>query len=169
MTNEPRADAGSYAAIRVRLATAADAPRVIALVNAAFTVETFVEGTRIDEQRLAEMMRDGNLLVAQDGSGRIAAVVYVEVRGTRGYFGMLAVDPAQQGAGYGRKMVEAAEEFCRDRGCEAIDITVLSLRPELTPFYRKLGYVETGTDAHLSIPLKPGYECHAILMSKRLV
>jgi hypothetical protein len=50
-----------------------------------------------------------------------------------------------------------------------MDITVLSLRTELPPFYRKHGYVETGTDEfHTSQPLKPGAECHCILMSKPL-
>jgi hypothetical protein len=46
----------------------------------------------------------------------------------------------------------------------------LSLRPELLlPFYRKLGYVETATEAfHSPRSLSPGMECHIILMSKPL-
>ena len=48
-------------------------------------------------------------------------------------------------------------------------ITVLSLRPELPPIYRKLGYAETGTEEfHRSQPLKSGVVCHAIVMSKAL-
>jgi ribosomal protein S18 acetylase RimI-like enzyme len=168
MTHESHAAARSNSSFTVRPATAADMAHMIALVNAAFAVETFIDGTRTDEERLAEMMRSGHLLVADDGSGHIAVAVYIELRGARGYFGMLAVDPARQGGGYGRKMVDAAEDFCRSRGCEAMDITVLSLRPELPPFYRKLGYTETGTEAfHGSI--RSGQECHAIIMSKPLV
>ena len=50
-----------------------------------------------------------------------------------------------------------------------MDITVLSLRPELPPYYRKLGYVETGTEEfHPSRPLKAGVECHCIRMTKVL-
>ncbi|HTX75182.1 MAG TPA: GNAT family N-acetyltransferase, partial [Terracidiphilus sp.] len=93
----------------------------------------------------------------------------MERRGARGYLGMLAVDPARQGKGLGRRMVEAAESRFRRQRCTAVDITVLSLRPELPPVYRKLGYVETGTEEfHPSVPLKPGLKCHCIVMSKRL-
>lgn len=170
MTQESQAPARFNSSFSVRLATPADVPAVIALVNSAFAVETFLHGTRTDEERLAEMMRAGHLLVAEEGPGDIAAAVYIELRGARGYFGMLSVDPARQGRGYGRRMVEAAEDFCRTRGCAAMDITVLSLRPELPPLYRKLGYTETGIEEfHPSRPLKPGYECHSIIMSKPLV
>jgi GNAT superfamily N-acetyltransferase len=161
----PRSSPGT----RVRLATIAEMPQIIALVNSAFAVETFLDETRTDEGRLMEMMRKGNLLVADDGWGHLLAAVYTEIRGPRGYFGMLAVDPAHQGEGLGRTMVTAAEDHCRRQGCKAMDITVLSLRPELPPFYRKLGYSETGTEEfHPSRPLKPGVECHSIIMSKPL-
>lgn len=155
--------------LRIRLATADDAPQIIAAVNAAFTVETFLEGTRTDSERLDEMMHTGDMLIAEDGSGHLVASVFVKVRGARGYFGMLAVDSSRQGKGYGRRMVEAAEAYCRERGCEAVDITVLSLRPELLPFYRGLGYVESGTEEFRPPrPLGPGIECHCILTSKSL-
>jgi GNAT superfamily N-acetyltransferase len=52
---------------------------------------------------------------------------------------MLAVDPAHQGKGLGRAMVKSAENYCRQQRCKAMDLSVLSLRPELLPFYRKLG------------------------------
>ncbi|HUO60248.1 MAG TPA: GNAT family N-acetyltransferase, partial [Candidatus Acidoferrales bacterium] len=87
----------------------------------------------------------------------------------RGYFGMLAVDPSRQGTGLGRKMVDAAEDHCRRVGCTHVDINVLSLRTELPPFYRKLGYTETGTEElHPVHGLKPGLKCHVIVMSKSL-
>jgi len=155
--------------MHIRLATTADTASIVSVTNAAFAVETFLDGTRTDETRLAEMLRKGSFLVADDGRGRIVASVYIELRGTRGYFGMLAVDPSQQGKGLGRMMVEAAENHCRKQGCNAMDIAVLSLRTELPPYYRKLGYVETGTEEfHPSRPLKAGVECHCILMSKAL-
>jgi GNAT superfamily N-acetyltransferase len=82
---------------------------------------------------------------------------------------MLAVDPSLQGAGLGRRMVEAVEEHCRRHGCKHVDIMVLSLRPELPPFYRKLGYIETGREPALtSRPLKDGMEGHGVTMSKTL-
>ena len=160
----------SRLSVHIRIATPADILAAIPVVNAAFALETFLEGTRTDETRFTEMMREGAFLVATDDiSGYIVASVYTECHGARGYFGMLAIEPSQQGTGLGRKMVEAAEEHCRKQGCKHMDITVLSLRPELPPFYRKLGYVETGTEEfHPSIPLKSGVECHCIIMSKVL-
>jgi GNAT superfamily N-acetyltransferase len=81
----------------------------------------------------------------------------------------LAVDPALQSRGLGMRIREAAEEHLRRQGCEAVDILVLNLRPELLPIYRRHGYVETGTEAfHSPRPLKPGAECHCIVMSKQL-
>ena len=142
---------------------------MVSLINAAFVIETFLEGTRTDEADLAEKMTKGNFLLGYDGPDRLLASVYVEIRGTRGYFGMLAVDPAHQGKGLGRTMVQAAELYCRKERCTDMDLTVLSLRPELPPIYRKLGYVKTGTEEfHPSRPLKDGVECHCIVMSKEL-
>lgn len=153
----------------IRVATPAETAAIASIINRAFSIETFLEGTRTDEAQLSEMMGKGIFLLACDSSERLVASVYVELRGERGYFGMLAVDPAHQGSGIGRAMVESVEDYCRQRGCKFMDISVLSLRTELPPFYRKLGYVETGTDEfHPSRPLKPGLECHLIIMSKPL-
>jgi ribosomal protein S18 acetylase RimI-like enzyme len=167
MTEDKRT--GTPASIRFREAVAADGERLIALVNSAFSIETFFDGTRTDEVRLTAMMAKGAILVAENADGRLLASVYMERRGTRRYVGMLAVDPARQGEGLARRLVEAAEERFRQEGCEAIDITVLSLRPELLPIYRRFGYVETGSEEFRpSRPLRPGVECHCIVMSKQL-
>jgi len=154
--------------VDIRAATAGDVPEMIRVVNAAFAIETFLEGPRTDEARMAAMTSKGAFLVAEAG-GRMVACVYVEQRGERGYFGMLAVDPGSQGKGLGRAMVEAAENYCRSRGCIAVDISVLSLRPELLPLYQKLGYVKIGTEEFQpSRPLKDGILCHIVILSKQL-
>src|ERR1039457_2924116 len=154
--------------LRVRRALAADCASLIPLINSAFSIETFLEGTRTDQARLTAMMEKGSILVAEDNSARILACVYVEVRGDRGYMGQLAVDPAHQRAGLGRILVEAAESHLRKSGCKAVDIVVLSLRPELPPVYRRIGYLETGTGPFTpQRSLAPGVECHGIFMSKQ--
>ena len=148
--------------LRIRVATMADRTAMMPAINQAFAIETFLEGTRTDEVRLAEMMQTGEFLIAQNGSSKIVASVYVEIKGKRGYLGMLAVDPAEQGTGLGRVMVDAVEEYCRNNGCSGVDLVVISLRTDLPPFYRKLGYAETGTEEfHPSRKLRAGVECTA--------
>jgi ribosomal protein S18 acetylase RimI-like enzyme len=160
---------GIESPLHLREAGSADRPRLVTLINTAFSIESFIGGTRTDNENLAEHMAKGSVLVAEDGAGRLLASVYVERRGARGYMGMLAVDPAHQGKGLAHRMVEAAEERFRRQGCEAVDIVVLNLRPELLPIYRRFGYVETGTqEFHSTRPLRPGVECHCIVMSKQI-
>jgi GNAT superfamily N-acetyltransferase len=141
---------------------------MIEVINAAFAVETFFEGTRTDEERLAQSMREGEFLVAEE-NGAIVGCIYVESEDDRGYFGMLSVTPAMQSRGIGRGLAEAAEAWARERGCSAMDIWVLDLRPELPPLYRRWGYQEIGTqELHPSRPLKAGVSASCIVMSKSL-
>ena len=66
-------------------------------------------------------------------------------------------------------MVNAAENYFRERDCKGVDLVVVTLRPNLPPFYRKLGYVETGTEQFRpSRTLRAGLACHCIVMSKEL-
>jgi ribosomal protein S18 acetylase RimI-like enzyme len=155
--------------LHIRPATPADRPRLIPVINAAFAIETFLEGTRTDDERLAAMMQKGEILLVEDSSGQILACIYAETHGTRGYLGMLAVNPARQRSGLGKRLLSAAEDHFRAKGCEAVDISVLSLRPELLPIYRRLGFSETGTEEfQMSSTLKDNQECHCIKMSKPL-
>ena len=162
-----KADSGSP--IHFRLATPADRPRLIPLINSAFSIETFLEGTRTDEVRLAATMQTGEILLAEDPSGHILACVYTEIRGNRGYLGQLAVAPTHQGSGLARRLAASAEDRFRINGCVAVEITVLSLRPELPRIYRRYGYIESRTEEYHPLqPLKHGEECHSIVMSKPL-
>ncbi|MGB7283878.1 MAG: GNAT family N-acetyltransferase [Candidatus Acidiferrum sp.] len=138
------------------------------LINAAFAVERpFLEGDRIDEQGTREYLGKGKFLIAEDSSG-IIGCVYCELRGDRGYLGLLAVDPARQGTGLSRQLMAATEDYFRGAGCVAADLRVISQRTPLPAYYRHLGYIETGTAPFAqSLPAKvPG---HYILMSKQLI
>lgn len=149
------------------LATAADVPDLVRVINAAYEVEKFfVSGDRTDADTVARLMKKGAFLLTRDVAGAVTGCMYVELRGERCYFGMLSVDPARQGTGVGRQLVESAETFARDHGCRFMDIRVVNLRTELPPFYRKLGYEERGTEP-VNDPraLQP---FHFILMSKPL-
>jgi len=170
MTNEVLPHSQSAPPLRIRLATSADIPRLVPMINAAFTVETFLEGTRTDLERLTAYFRKGEFLLAEDASGQLIGSIYTELRPPRGYLGMLAVHPAHQRSGHGRTLMAAGEDYLRGKGCVAVDICVIAWRTELPPIYRKLGYVETAIeDFNPSQKLKPGVPpCRSIIMSKPL-
>lgn len=151
----------------VRDATASDANAIADLVNRAFLVERFfVDGDRTSPAAVARMLETGTFLLAET-DGRLVACVYVEVRGDQGYFGMLSVDPARQGEGLGRRLVDAAEDRCRRRGCRVMEIRVVDLRRELPPLYRRLGYAEVGTEPFPDTE-RAKAACHFIVMTKPL-
>ena len=56
MTQNDRFSSDPDSTLRIRPATAADRLHLIPLINSAFAIETFFEGTRTDEERLAAVM-----------------------------------------------------------------------------------------------------------------
>jgi GNAT superfamily N-acetyltransferase len=155
-------------AMCVREATADDIATIVRLINGAFAVERFfVDQDRIDAAEVSRLLGVGRFLILDQARAPVGCV-YVELRGARGYFGLLAVEPGRQGGGIGRRLVAAAEETCRAAGCSALDIQVVNLRTELPPIYRRLGYAECGTRPFpASLPTK--LPCHFVLMTKPLV
>jgi len=151
----------------LRTATPADAAALAALINAAYEVERFfIEGERTNADEVRAAMGTGSFLVAERDGASIGCV-YVEKKGERGYFGLLAVEPAEHGKGLGRSLVAAAEERLARAGCRAADILVVDLRTELPSFYRRLGYEETGTEP-FTAGVATKQPCRFIRMSKTL-
>lgn len=160
----PRSESKS---VSIRLAQPTDVEPLARLINAAFVVEQpFIEGERIDPAGVREYMEKGKFLIGEEATGLVGCV-YVELRGNRGYLGLLGVDPRRQGMGLGRKLMEAAENYFRAAGCAGIDLRIISPRTPLPAFYTHLGYTQTGTAPFApDVPVK--VPCHYILMSKSL-
>jgi ribosomal protein S18 acetylase RimI-like enzyme len=119
---------------------------MIEVVNAAFEAEAFfVNRPRTHAAQLAEHLQSGHFLLAHRGE-QLLASVYCELRGERGYIGMLAVCPEHQRTGLGKAMMQAAESFLRQSGCRIAELSVVSVRTALLPLYRKLGYREAGVE-----------------------
>lgn len=155
--------------IHIRWAEAGDVDAIARVVNGAFrrAESFFVERDRIDGETLRRMMAKGKFLLAEEG-GELLGCVYLELRGERAYFGLLAVDPARQRRGLGRRLIREVEDAARGAGCRFMDIQIVNLRAELPPFYWGLGYVETGT-APFPAEVATKQECYFIIMSKPLV
>lgn len=145
---------------------------MVRVINAAYRVEDFfVDGDRTSAGDLElKMAAPGACFLVIDGQAPddLGGSVFVEVRGDRGYFGMLSVSPSHQKEGLGRALVTAAEDHCRAAGCRFLDLDVVNLRLELPAFYRKLGYAPFDT-----APFPKGEKlrrpAHLILMTKPLV
>lgn len=161
-----------FAPVVLRRAIPGDVPALARVINAAYKVEEFfLNAPRTSEADLrAKLGSARSVFLVLDGRepGTLAGAVHVELRGDRGYFGLLSVDPARQGEGLARMLVEAAEAHCRAAGCVALDIDVVNLRTELPAFYAKFGLLPVSTAAF------PAHEkltqpVHLIVMSKALV
>ena len=81
-------------------------------------------------------------VLAGRADGKIAASVMVGHDGHRGWFYYLSVDPSAQRQGYGRAMVEAAEQWLAAR---RVTKAMLMIRPDnaaVRAFYETLGYFD---------------------------
>jgi GNAT superfamily N-acetyltransferase len=106
---------------------------------------------RIALKRVVEIVAAGEMAVAW-ADGRIVGSVRVRrLDETTGFFGLLAVDPADQGAGVGRELVRFAEELSRERGATHMELRLLVPRMgddahkgRLHVWYSRLGYRPVG-------------------------
>jgi GNAT superfamily N-acetyltransferase len=165
------ADTGKSSAqthdLLIRIANVEDVETLNRLINAAFVVERpFIEGDRINPEGVRANMEKGKFLFVEDAAG-VAGCIFCELRGERGYVGLLSVDPPRQGTGLGRKLMAAAENYFRAAGSRAIDLGIVSARTPLLEFYRHLGYEQTGT-APFPPKAQAKMPCHFIIMSKPL-
>jgi N-acetylglutamate synthase-like GNAT family acetyltransferase len=151
-----------------RYAETTDVETIADLVNRAFKPERFfADGDRTNPEKVRALMQKGKFLLVEQ-EGKLVGCVYIEVRGDRGYFGLLAVDPKLQRAGMGSRLVQDAEDYCRSAGCAFMDLTIVNLRKELPGFYASRGYVENGTLPFPADQHPPKVPCHLVKMSKRL-
>lgn len=139
-----------------RAATAADIPALITLVTSAYrgdasragwtTEADLLDGGRIDAQGLqADLAKPRSTILLAERDGYLLACAHVADDNGKGYFGMFSVDPAQQGGGIGKQMMDAAEAHAaREWGVSVMQMTVIDVREELIAFYERRGYARTG-------------------------
>ena len=139
-----------------RTAIPADVPAIVALVESAYrgdsgrrgwtTESDLLDGQRTDAAGVALLLgQPGSMLLLAERDGVLLASCHIERRGDSGYFGMFAVDPAQQGSGLGKTVLAEAERIAREEWhCSAMHMTVIVQRAELIAWYERRGYRRTG-------------------------
>jgi len=130
---------------KIRDAKPSDAARMTELINEL--------GHEIDEKHvrknLAALKKTGEtplvatldkLIVGMCGIGRR---VVIARPAPLGRITSLIVTGDAQGHGIGRMLVEAAEAWMRERGCQLVEVTSNDRRAEAHAFYRHMGYERT--------------------------
>ena len=95
---------------------------------------------RKDIARKLKVRPDLFLVGAADG--KIVATVMAGYEGHRGWINYLAVAPNERRRGFGRAMMQAAEERLRADGCPKVNLLVRSSSSDVIAFYASLGYVQ---------------------------
>ena len=133
-----------------------DIPELTMLVNSAYRGDASRKGwtteadlldgeLRTDEQSLSKSLKNPNAVILKFVSERrITGCVYLEKQGKALYLGMLSVSPTAQAQGIGKELLNAAEEYAKQQGCDSIIMTVISLRHELINWYERHGYKMNG-------------------------
>jgi ribosomal protein S18 acetylase RimI-like enzyme len=144
-------------AYTITIASAADVPALVALVNSAYrgessrrgwtTEEHLVGGQRTDAAVIArEIGTPGHVILVLREDAAVCGCVLLEDKADRTcYLGLLTVRPDLQAAGIGRRLLAAAEAWAADHfGSLYAEMTVIELRAELIAWYERRGYRATG-------------------------
>ena len=143
--------------VAIRAERAGDEAAIHRLTQAAFNGHPHSDGT--EPAMVAALRQRGELslsLVAEDGARIVGHAAFSPVTLSDGEEGWLAlgpisVDPARQGEGIGRALVEAGAAQLRDGGAKGV---VLDGDPEL---YRRFGF-RRDTPLFIEGPLAPYFQ-----------
>ena len=127
---------------QLREAKPADAPRLVELVDEL--------GHPIDEKRLRKNLTalkklgETPLVATLDkkvvGLVGMHRTVTIHRDAPLGRITILVVTKSAQRMKLGRLLVEAAEDWCRKKGCKLVEVTSNDRRAEAHAFYRHMGY-----------------------------
>ncbi len=86
------------------------------------------------------MSSTSSTILVLERDKQIVATVMVGLDGHRGWFYFLAVKPEFQKMGLGRQIVEAGEDWLKERGCPKAMLMVHHSNSRVMNFYKQLGY-----------------------------
>jgi N-acetylglutamate synthase-like GNAT family acetyltransferase len=127
----------------LRSATTADVPRITELVKAAY--EHYVERMGGQPRPMTDdydvVVRSHQVTVAERG-GEIVGLLVLRVTDEGFLVDNVAVDPANQGSGVGRTLLELAEAEARRAGFDSLYLYTNEKMTENQALYARIGYVE---------------------------
>lgn len=131
-------------AYRIRRATAADLPALVALERRAFTTDHL--SPRQYRHHLGNP--GARVLAAVDAGGLLGkAVVFFRKGSDIARLYSIAVDDAARGRGIASALLHAVERDARARGCGRLRLEVRQDNPGAIRLYEKLGYLRFGAIA----------------------
>lgn len=141
----------------IAIACIADIAAITNLLNNAYRGENSKQGwtteadliagnVRTDENNILEVMQQTGsvFLKYTNDEQEITGCVNLQQHGDKIYLGMFSVMPQMQGAGIGKQLLKAAEEYALHLQCSSIYMAVISVRSELINWYKRHGYADTG-------------------------
>ena len=93
---------------------------------------------------LARRGPNSAILIGRDGGAMIATAM-VGHDGHRGWVYYVAVDPARREKGFGRAIMNAAEDWLRQAGIAKLQLMVRRENARAGAFYQSIGYAESQT------------------------
>jgi ribosomal protein S18 acetylase RimI-like enzyme len=93
---------------------------------------------------LARRGPNSAILIGRDGEAMIATAM-VGHDGHRGWVYYVAVDPARREKGFGRAIMNAAEDWLRQAGVAKLQLMVRRENARAGAFYQSIGYAESQT------------------------
>jgi len=124
--------------LTIRSAALEDEQNVVGLWRACDLVVSYNDPAA--DFRFAKAGSCSDVLVAEDDVGRIVGSVMVGHDGHRGWLYYVASEPRSRGSGFGRRMVQAAEEWLRQRGVVKAQLLVRETNTKVVSFYERLGF-----------------------------
>ena len=123
----------------------ADEPAVIGLWRACDLVRPWND----PRKDIARKLRvNPEWFLVAESAGAIIGTVMAGYEGHRGWINFLAVEPARQRGGLGRKLMAEAEQLLRAAGCAKINLQVRRTNAAVIAFYERLGF---GVDEAVSM------------------
>jgi ribosomal protein S18 acetylase RimI-like enzyme len=120
----------------------ADVADVIALWQACGLTRPWNDPTA--DIALARRGPNSAILTGRDGDAVIATAM-VGHDGHRGWVYYVAVDPARREKGFGRAIMDAAEDWLRQAGIAKLQLMVRRENAKAGAFYQSIGYAESQT------------------------